>query len=55
MLIANAGVLSNEPLSSVADARQRIERQFTVNALGPLLTVHAFVDKLAPGAKVALT
>lgn len=54
VLIANAGVLSNESLSSVADTRQRIERQFTVNALGPLLTVHAFMDKLASGAKVAL-
>jgi NAD(P)-dependent dehydrogenase (short-subunit alcohol dehydrogenase family) len=54
LLVANAGVLSNEPLASVADARDRIERQLAVNALGPLLTVHAFVDKLARGAKVAL-
>lgn len=54
VLVANAGVLSNEPFSSVADARERILRQFTVNALGPLLTVHAFADKLASGAKVAL-
>jgi len=54
VLIANAGVLSNEPLSSVADARHSIERQFTVNALGPLLTAHAFADKLVSGAKVAL-
>jgi NAD(P)-dependent dehydrogenase (short-subunit alcohol dehydrogenase family) len=54
VLIANAGVLSNEPLSSIADARHRIERQFTVNALGPLLTVHAFAEKLASGAKVVL-
>jgi NAD(P)-dependent dehydrogenase (short-subunit alcohol dehydrogenase family) len=54
VLIANAGVLSNEPLSAVAEAVDRIERQFRVNALGPLLTVHAFADKLAGGAKVAL-
>lgn len=54
VLVANAGILSNQPLSSVADARGDIERQFTVNALGPLLTVHAFADKLASGAKVAL-
>lgn len=54
VLVANAGVLSNEPFASVADARERILRQFTVNALGPLLTVHAFADKLASGAKVAL-
>jgi len=54
VLVANAGVLSNEFFASVAEARDRIERQFTVNALGPLLTVHAFADKLASGAKVAL-
>ena len=54
VLIANAGVLSNEPLSAIAEAVDRIERQFRVNALGPLLTVHAFADKLASGAKVAL-
>jgi NAD(P)-dependent dehydrogenase (short-subunit alcohol dehydrogenase family) len=54
VLIANAGVLSNEPLSEVAGAVDRIQQQFRVNALGPLLTVHAFADKLASGAKVAL-
>ena len=54
VLVANAGVLSNEALSAVAEASDRIERQFRVNALGPLLTVHAFADKLASGAKVAL-
>lgn len=54
VLVANAGVLSKESLSDVAAARDRIEHQFTVNALGPLLTVHAFQDKLTPGAKVAL-
>src|SRR5690606_24350337 len=41
VLIANAGILSNEPFAEVADARDRIEQQFRVNALGPLLTVHA--------------
>ena len=54
VLIANAGVLSNQSLSNVAEARDRIERQFAVNALGPLLTVHAFADKFVRGAKVAL-
>ena len=54
VLIANAGILSNEPLSGVAEAVGRIERQFAVNAIGPLLTVNAFADKLAAGAKVAL-
>ena len=54
VLIANAGVLNSETLSDVAEAHDRIQRQFTVNALGPLLTVHAFQDKLASGARVAL-
>lgn len=54
VLVANAGILSNQPLASVAEARGRIERQFTVNALGPLLTVHAFADRLASPARVAL-
>ncbi|HET6630646.1 MAG TPA: SDR family oxidoreductase [Woeseiaceae bacterium] len=54
LLIANAGVLSRQSLADVADDRERIEQQFAVNALGPLLTVHAFLDKLAPGARVAL-
>lgn len=54
VLIANAGVLSNESLAGVGDDRDRVERQFAVNALGPLLTVHAFADKLARGARVAL-
>lgn len=54
VLIANAGVLSSQTLADVADARDRIEQQFRVNALGPLLTVHAFLDKLTAGARVAL-
>ncbi len=54
VLIANAGVLSRQTLADVADDRDRIEQQFAVNALGPLLTVHAFLDKLASGSRVAL-
>ena len=54
VLVANAGILSNQPFAEVAKERDRIEQQFRVNALGPLLTVHAFADKLASGAKVAL-
>jgi NAD(P)-dependent dehydrogenase (short-subunit alcohol dehydrogenase family) len=54
VLVANAGILSNQPFSEVAKERDRIEQQFRVNALGPLLTVHAFADKLASGAKVGL-
>lgn len=54
VLVANAGILSNEPLSSVAEARGQIEDQFTVNALGPLLTVHALLDKLSSNARIAL-
>lgn len=54
LLIANAGVLSRQSLADVAADRDRIEKQFAVNALGPLLTVHSLLDKLAPGARVAL-
>lgn len=54
VLIANAGVMSRQTLADVAEDRDRIEQQFAVNALGPLLTVHAFLDKLAPGSRVAL-
>ena len=54
VLIANAGVLSRQALADVADDRERVEQQFLVNALGPLLTVHAFLDKLAQSARVAL-
>ena len=54
VLIANAGLLSRQTLNDVADDRGRIEEQFAVNALGPLLTVHAFLDKLVPGSRVAL-
>ena len=54
VLVANAGVLSRQNLDDVARDRDRIEQQFTVNALGPLQTVHAFLDKLAAGSKVAL-
>ena len=54
VLVANAGVLSRQNLEDVAADRDRIEQQFAVNALGPLLTVHAFLDKLAAGSRVAL-
>ena len=54
VLIANAGLLSRQNLEDVAADRDRIEEQFAVNALGPLLTVHAFVDKLTAGSRVAL-
>jgi NAD(P)-dependent dehydrogenase (short-subunit alcohol dehydrogenase family) len=54
VLVANAGVLSRQNLDDVARDRDRIEQQFAVNALGPLLTVHAFLDKLAAGSRVAL-
>lgn len=54
VLIANAGVLSRQTLDDVAEDRDRIEQQFAVNALGPLLTVHAYLDKLAAGSRVAL-
>ena len=56
VLIANAGLLTNESIDALADpsALDRIRRQFEVNALGALLTVHAFADRLRHGSRVAV-
>lgn len=56
VLIANAGLLTDETFESLADAAaaDRIRRQFEVNALGTLLTVHAFSAGLRQGSKVAV-
>jgi NAD(P)-dependent dehydrogenase (short-subunit alcohol dehydrogenase family) len=51
-LINNAGVLSDDELDTFDPAD--IERQFRVNALGPLLVTRALLPLLGPGAKVAL-
>lgn len=50
-LVCNAGLLEADgfPCDEAA-----IERQFQVNALGPLRTVSALASALPPGAKVAL-
>ena len=52
ILVLNAGVLQRDSLSD--PGFDGIRRQFEVNALGPLRVVHALVDRLARGAKVAL-
>jgi NAD(P)-dependent dehydrogenase (short-subunit alcohol dehydrogenase family) len=56
VLIANAGLLTDEPFESLGEpaAADRIRRQFEVNALGALLTVHAFSNRLERGARVAI-
>ncbi len=56
VLIANAGILTDEPFDTLADAgsADRLRRQFDVNAIGPLMTVHAFADHLRDGSKVAV-
>jgi NAD(P)-dependent dehydrogenase (short-subunit alcohol dehydrogenase family) len=51
-LICNAGILRHESLGAL-DVRS-IRDQLEVNALGPLLTVHALLPCLGRGAKVAL-
>lgn len=49
-LVNNAGVLERDSLEELDFAA--IERQFRVNALGPLRVTAALRHKLAPGAKV---
>jgi len=52
ILVLNAGILESDAFSTLAiDA---FRRQIEVNALGPLLVVHALRDRLADGGKVAL-
>ena len=51
-LVCNAGILGHESL--VAPDIDAVRKQFEVNALGPLRTVHALLPNLARGAKVAL-
>jgi NAD(P)-dependent dehydrogenase (short-subunit alcohol dehydrogenase family) len=48
----NAGILERDSL--VHPGVDGVRRQFEVNALGPLLVVHALRDRLADGGKVAL-
>lgn len=49
-LVNNAGILERDSLEELDFAA--IERQFRVNALGPLRVTAALRHKLAPGAKV---
>lgn len=51
-LVLNAGILERDSLSNLAfDA---FRRQVEVNALGPLIVLHALQDRIADGGKVAL-
>lgn len=52
LLINNAGILAEESLAELDF--DSIERQFTVNALGPLRVTEALLPRLARGAKIGL-
>lgn len=52
VLYNNAGILTDESLNNMDWAQ--IERQFEVNALGPLRVTHALLGQMAKGGKVAL-
>ena len=52
LLINNAGVLQNEVLGSIN--YESIERQFAVNALGPLRITEALLPSLASNAKIMM-
>lgn len=52
ILVPNAGILERDTFAD--PGFDGIRRQFTVNALGPLLVVHALRDRLADGAKIGL-
>jgi NAD(P)-dependent dehydrogenase (short-subunit alcohol dehydrogenase family) len=52
VLINNAGILSREPLSDLD--LSRIQRQFEVNTLGPLLVSQALLPNLSAGSKLII-
>lgn len=55
VLVNVAGVLSKETLGGIdASAVDRIERQFTTNAVAPLLVTQALMDLMGEGGKVAI-
>lgn len=53
ILINNAGILSNQSLGDIDYAK--VERQFEINAVGPLRVTESLLNNLGKGAKVALT
>ncbi|NRB37419.1 MAG: SDR family oxidoreductase [Pseudomonadales bacterium] len=52
ILINNAGIFCNETIVDMPFAD--IEKQFQVNAMGPLRVTHALQDHLSAGSKIAL-
>lgn len=52
LVINNAGILTVETLDQLDVAR--IQKQFEVNALGPLRVTHALLPNLKRGSKIAL-
>jgi NAD(P)-dependent dehydrogenase (short-subunit alcohol dehydrogenase family) len=54
-VFVNAGVLAQDQLGGIdADAEAAIRQQFEVNALAPVLTVQALLDRLADGARIGI-
>jgi NAD(P)-dependent dehydrogenase (short-subunit alcohol dehydrogenase family) len=54
-VFVNAGVLGQEALGEIdADAEAAIRQQFEINALAPVLTVQALLDRLADGARIGI-
>ena len=51
-LINNAGILSVESLENLD--YEAMERQFSVNTLGPLRVTQALLPKLGPGSKIGI-
>jgi NAD(P)-dependent dehydrogenase (short-subunit alcohol dehydrogenase family) len=56
VLVCNAGILSREALATLGDEAgfEAMRRQYEVNALGALRTVHALLDRLGDGAKIGI-
>ncbi|HEY3488341.1 MAG TPA: SDR family oxidoreductase [Gammaproteobacteria bacterium] len=52
ILINNAGVFEDDTLGKLDEAA--IQRQFEINALGPLRVTEALLDNLGKGSKIAL-
>ncbi len=55
ILINNAGILSRQTLGAIdADAVTQIERQFAINAVGPVLVTQALIPLLGEGSRVGI-
>jgi len=54
-LVLNAGILARDTLGAIdSDGFDSMQRQFEVNAMGPLRVVQALLGQLADGAKIGI-